>query len=94
MNRHQLLSSLVGTSLVDDADLSDPGRGPRVHRQSLLRLRRPATGVSGAESLSSDDEESRFSPVRGDFVGSELSEARVELDLSRDRDSERGDGVA
>ena len=49
-------------------DLSDveSDTGPSVHRQSRVRLRRPATGVSGHESLSSsEDEESRLSPVRG-----------------------------
>ncbi|KAH4470469.1 hypothetical protein HBH90_072200 [Parastagonospora nodorum] len=36
-----------------------------VHRQSRVLLRRPATGVSGQESLSSsEDEESRLSPIR------------------------------
>jgi hypothetical protein len=49
--------------------LSDPDTGPRVQRQSRVRLRRPATGVSGAESLSSsDDDESRLSPSRGCFA--------------------------
>jgi hypothetical protein len=47
----------------DDDDLV-PGRGPSVHLQSRLRFLRPATGVSGAESLS-DSEESRLSPVCG-----------------------------
>jgi hypothetical protein len=72
---HQLLSSLIVASLTDDSDdlLSD-GSGPSVHRQSLVRFRRPATGVSGAESLSSsEDEESLFSPVRGDLGRGELS---------------------
>ena len=54
----------------DDVDLSD-GSGPRVHRQSLLRFRRPATGVSGHESLS-DSEESRLSPIRAPFGWGEL----------------------
>lgn len=59
--RDQLLSSLA-TSLVEaDDDLSD-GSGPSVHLQSRLRFLRPATGVSGAESLS-DSEESLLSPV-------------------------------
>ena len=55
--------------------------GPRVQRQSRLRLRRPATGVSGHESLSdsSDDDESRFSPVRGPFgLGESSSEEKLE----------------
>jgi hypothetical protein len=48
--------------------------GPRVHRQSRVRLRRPAMGVSGHESLSSSDEdESRLSPVRGCLGRGELS---------------------
>jgi hypothetical protein len=67
---HQLLSSLIVTSLADDTEdlLSEEGNGPSVQRQSLVRFRRPATGVSGQVSLSSsEDEESRFSPVRGDF---------------------------
>lgn len=53
-------------SFVDD-DLSS---GPNVHLHSRLRFRRPATGVSGQESSlsDSDDEESRFSPVLGDFM--------------------------
>lgn len=52
----------------------DPGNGPKVHRQSLLRFRRPATGVSGHESLSlSEDDESRFSPTRGACGRGELS---------------------
>jgi hypothetical protein len=84
----QLLSSLVATSLVDDVELSDAGSEPSVHRQSRVRFRRPATGVSGAESLSSsEDDESRFSPVRGDLARGELStEDMVEL-----RESWRGD---
>jgi hypothetical protein len=49
--------------------LSDPDTGPRVQRQSRVNLRRPATGVSGAESLSSsEDDESRLSPIRGCFA--------------------------
>ena len=83
----QLLSSLVVTSLVvDDVELSDAETGPSVQRQSRVRFRRPATGVSGAESLSSsEDEESRFSPMRGCFDRGELSiEEMVELDFSRD----------
>lgn len=66
----------------DDDDLSD-GRGPKVHLQSLLRFRRPATGVSGAESLS-DSEESRLSPTRGPRSLGELSrdEKADEVDWS------------
>lgn len=69
---NQLLSSLV--------DLSDPEIGPRVQRQSRVRLRRPGTGVSGHESLSSSDEdESRLSPVRGSFGRGELSVEEADL---------------
>jgi hypothetical protein len=40
--------------------------GPNVHTHSRRRLRRPATGVAGQESLSeSESEESLFSPVLG-----------------------------
>lgn len=56
-------------SLVDDLFEE---RDPRVHFHSLLRFRRPATGVSGHESLS-DSDESRFSPVRGPPERGELS---------------------
>jgi len=51
----------------DDDDDEDLSTGPSVHTHSLLRFRRPATGVSGAESLSESvsEDESRFSPVRG-----------------------------
>jgi hypothetical protein len=80
---HQLLSSLIVTSLVDDTEdlLSEEGNGPSVQRQSLVRFRRPATGVSGQVSLSSsDDEESRFSPVRGDF-GLGFGELSAEEDV-------------
>lgn len=60
--------------VLDDGEASVPGRGPRVHRQSRLRFLRPATGVAGAESLSSSDEdESRLSPVRGALGRGELS---------------------
>ena len=70
--------------------MSEAGNGPRVQRQSLVLFRRPATGVSGHESLSSSDEdESRFSPVRGALLGESSAEHRVELDLMRD--SWRGD---
>jgi hypothetical protein len=46
----------------------DPGKGPKVHAHSRLRLRRPATGVSGhlsasSSSSSSSEEESRLVPV-------------------------------
>jgi hypothetical protein len=66
------LSSLV-------VDLSDPDIGPSVQRQSRVRLRRPAMGVSGHESLSSSDEdESRLSPVRGCLGRGELESEMVE----------------
>jgi hypothetical protein len=55
--------------VAEDDDLSSD---PRVHFHSLLLLRRPATGVSGHESLS-DSEESRFSPVRAPPTLGELS---------------------
>lgn len=75
------------TSIVEDVveDLSD-GRGPSVHLQSRLRFRRPAMGVSGAESLS-DSEESRLSPAWGPrgLIGPS------EEDWSEDTE---GDGVA
>jgi hypothetical protein len=68
--------------------LLSEGRGPSVQRQSLVRFRRPATGVSGQESLSSsEEEESRFSPVRGDLGRGELS---AEDDVLM-RESWRGD---
>jgi hypothetical protein len=76
---------------VEDAEWSDAGREPSVHRQSRVRFRRPATGVSGAESLSSsEDDESRFSPIRGCLDRGELSTEEIEgLDFSSD--SWRGD---
>lgn len=68
---------------MEDADLSDSASGPRVHRQSRSRrlLRRPATGVSGQSLSSSEDDESLFSPTRGDLGrGGEMSRAvMVEL---------------
>lgn len=57
---------------VDFSEEVDEGRGPRVQCQSRLRFRRPATGVSGHESLS-ESEESRLSPVRGTFGRGEVS---------------------
>jgi hypothetical protein len=71
----QQLSSLAVAELAVDGNLSDdPEIGPSVQRQSRVRLRRPATGVSGAESLSSsEEEESRLSPVRGCFGRGKLS---------------------
>lgn len=70
-------------SLEDDADELEPGNGPSVHRQSLVRFRRPATGVSGHESLSSSEEdESRLSPIRGELVTHVSAEdEEVELNL-------------
>jgi hypothetical protein len=43
--------------------------GPRVHTHSRRRFRRPATGVSGQESLSESDseDESRLSPTFGEW---------------------------
>ncbi|KAL1606766.1 hypothetical protein SLS60_004173 [Paraconiothyrium brasiliense] len=75
----------------DEVDVSD-GSGPSVHLQSLLRLRRPATGVSGQESLS-DSEESRLSPARGPLGRGEVcNEANEEVDEDEGMDSE-GDAV-
>lgn len=65
--------------------------GPKVQRQSLLRLRLPATGVSGQESLS-DSEESRLSPARGPLGRGELSsDENAELD---DAESDWREGEA
>lgn len=78
-------------SLVEaDDDLSE-GSGPNVHLQSRVRFRRPATGVSGAESLS-DSDESRLSPARGPLGRGEASreEKADELDCS-DGDATDGD---
>jgi hypothetical protein len=61
--------------------------GPKVQRQSRVRFRRPAIGVSGHESLSSsDDEESRFSPVRGCLGRGELSNDEKLVDNLVDSD--------
>lgn len=81
-------------SLAEDADLSDEGRGPSVQRQSLVLFRRPATGVWGQESLSSsDDDESRLSPMRGPLRRGELwSDDRAGFGFSSD--SCRGDMLA
>lgn len=58
------------------------GNGPSVQTQFLLRFRRPATGVSGQESLS-DSDESRLSPIRGPLGRGELSmDEKAELDGS------------
>lgn len=85
-----MLSSLVASlDDKDDVALSD-GSGPKVHFQSLLRFRRPATGVSGQESLS-DSEESRLSPIRGPLGRGELSrEEKAELERVG---GERGEGT-
>jgi hypothetical protein len=70
-------------------DLSDPDTGSRVHRQSRVLLRRPATGVSGHESLSSsEDEESRFSPVLGCLGWGELSSDESEVAILSARDAD------
>lgn len=86
-----MLSSLV-VSLVDDEDLSS---GPNVQRHSRRRFRRPATGVSGqvSESLSdSEEEESRFSPVRGERRPGEPSREEnaeeVEGSVGEDREGD------
>lgn len=58
--------SSVVTLRVSSEDVCWLGSGSKVHTHSLRRFRRPATGVSGQESLSDSDDESRFSPVRGE----------------------------
>ena len=71
----------MASLVVEDVDFSeDVGNGPRVQCQSRLRFRRPATGVSGHESLSESDE-SLFSPVRGPLGrGEDSREAKFEVD--------------
>ena len=89
---NQLLSSLVLVSLDNECFPI----GPNVHTHSLRLFRRPATGVSGQESLSdSDDEESRFSPVLGarDLGDSSDVDSVGELDCS-EADEGIGDGDA
>lgn len=89
---NQLLSSLVLVSLDNECFPI----GPNVHTHSLRLFRRPATGVSGQESLSdSDDEESRFSPVLGarDLGDSSDVDSVGELDCS-EGDEGIGDGDA
>lgn len=83
----QLLSSssLVASLVDEDDDLSEES-DPSVHFHSLLRLRRPATGVSGHESLS-DSDESRFSPVRAPRGEFSSDESAGEVDCS---DGEEG----
>lgn len=86
----QLLSSLVLVSLDNECFPI----GPSVHTHSLRLFRRPATGVSGQESLSdSDDEESRFSPVLGarNLGDSSEVDSAGELDCS-EGDEGIGDG--
>lgn len=86
------MASLV---VVEDVDLSDvEGRGPRVQCQSRLRFRRPATGVSGHESLSESDE-SLFSPVRGPLGrGEDSREAKLEVDATGDEETSGEDASA
>lgn len=96
VNVHQLLSSLVVVSLVEEVedDVSD-GSGPNVHLQSRVRFRRPATGVSGHESLS-DSDESRLSPVRGPLGrGDSSSEENADaLDCSDGDGTDGEEGVS
>jgi hypothetical protein len=83
----------------------EPGSGPSVHAHSRLRLRRPATGVSGhlsepsSSSLSSSEDESRFEPVgvdgeRGMDVRGLLVRVFREFGRrGRRRDGEDGDNI-
>jgi len=59
--------------------------GPRVQTHSRRRFRRPATGVSGQESLSDSEDESRLSPS--------LGERNFSLDLPGRNDNRAEDGV-
>ena len=79
----------MASLVVEDVDFSeDVGNGPRVQCQSRLRFRRPATGVSGHESLSESDE-SLFSPVRGPFGrGEDSREAKFEVEDDSTGDEE------
>jgi hypothetical protein len=88
---NQLLSSLVLVSLDNECFPI----GPNVHTHSLRLFRRPATGVSGQESLSDSDDESRFSPVLGarDLGDSSDVDSVGELDCS-EGDEGIGDGDA
>lgn len=83
----------MASLVVEDVDFSDVvGNGPRVQCQSRLRFRRPATGVSGHESLSESDE-SLFSPVRGPFGrGEDSNDAKFEVeDVSAGDDETSGE---
>jgi hypothetical protein len=66
-----LLINVASIEGIADDWSAPPGRviGPSVHAHSISRrrLRRPATGVSGQVSLSSSEEESRFSPALGEW---------------------------
>lgn len=76
-----------------EADWSE-GSGPSVQTQFLLRFRRPATGVSGQESLS-DSDESRLSPIRGALGRGELStDEKAELDGSEGAWVDGEDGMS
>lgn len=70
-----VVASLPDDEEDDEAKFGAPGSGPRVHRQSRRLFRRPATGVSGHESLS-DSEESRLSPARAPPGRGEFSSDR------------------
>lgn len=82
-------------SLVEDVVLPElDGSGPSVHLQSRVRFRRPATGVSGHESLS-ESEESRLSPARGAFGRGEFSkEANADEEVCSEGESRAGDDDA
>jgi len=84
---------LLSSSLSNDSALFVP-IGAKVHTHSRRRLRRPATGVSGQESLSeSDEDESRFSPVRGKrkLLSSDEFDKVGELDCSEAGGEEEDD---